>query len=55
NPTIYDAYEELKKENEELLEEYEKKQKELNELNRKKEEFDEHLAKFTLKQQAGIF
>ncbi|VDM21471.1 unnamed protein product [Wuchereria bancrofti] len=54
NPTIYDAYEELKKENEELLEEYEKKQKELNELNRKKEEFDEHLAKFTLKQQAAV-
>uniref|UniRef100_A0AAF5PVW8 Intraflagellar transport protein 74-like protein n=2 Tax=Wuchereria bancrofti TaxID=6293 RepID=A0AAF5PVW8_WUCBA len=54
NPTIYDAYEELKKENEELLEEYEKKQEELNELNRKKEEFDEHLAKFTLKQQAAV-
>uniref|UniRef100_A0A0N4TW66 Intraflagellar transport protein 74 homolog n=1 Tax=Brugia pahangi TaxID=6280 RepID=A0A0N4TW66_BRUPA len=53
NPTIYDAYEELKKENEKLLEEYRMKQKELNELNEKKEQFDEHLAKFTLKQQAA--
>ncbi|VIO93015.1 Uncharacterized protein BM_BM8451 [Brugia malayi] len=53
NPTIYDAYEELKKENEKLLEEYGMKQKELNELNEKKEQFDEHLAKFTLKQQAA--
>ncbi|VDK78384.1 unnamed protein product [Onchocerca ochengi] len=54
NPAICDAYEELKKENEELLEEYQMKQEELNELNQKKEQFDEHLTKFPLKQQASI-
>ncbi|VBB33161.1 unnamed protein product [Acanthocheilonema viteae] len=55
NPAIYDAYEKLKKENEELLEEYQMKQEELNELNQEKKQFDEHLAKFPLKQQASIF
>uniref|UniRef100_A0A8R1XQY6 Intraflagellar transport protein 74 homolog n=1 Tax=Onchocerca volvulus TaxID=6282 RepID=A0A8R1XQY6_ONCVO len=54
NPAICDAYEELKKENEELLEEYQMKQEELNELNQKKEQFDEHLTKFPLKQQASM-
>uniref|UniRef100_A0A0R3S517 Intraflagellar transport protein 74 homolog n=1 Tax=Elaeophora elaphi TaxID=1147741 RepID=A0A0R3S517_9BILA len=54
NPAIYDAYEELKKENEELLEEYQMKQEQLNELNQRKEQFDEHLAKFPLKQQATV-
>ncbi|VDK72624.1 unnamed protein product [Litomosoides sigmodontis] len=54
NPTIYDEYERLKKKNEELLEEYQMKQEKLNELTQKKEEFDEHLAKFPLKQQAII-
>ncbi|CAG9538814.1 unnamed protein product [Cercopithifilaria johnstoni] len=55
NPTIYDAYEKLKMENEKLLEEYRIKQEILNELNEKKKEFDEHLAKFPLKQQATVF
>ncbi|KAM3715896.1 Intraflagellar transport protein [Dirofilaria immitis] len=54
NSAINDAYEELKKKNQELLKEYQMKQQVLNELNQKKEQFDEHLAKFPLKQQATV-
>ncbi|EFO20568.2 hypothetical protein LOAG_07923 [Loa loa] len=54
NPAIYDEYEELKKQNDELLAEYQMKQDELNELNQTKEQFDEHLAKFPLKHQATL-
>uniref|UniRef100_A0A915PS44 Uncharacterized protein n=1 Tax=Setaria digitata TaxID=48799 RepID=A0A915PS44_9BILA len=54
DPTICDAYEELKKENEKILEEYRMKQQQLNELNRKKEQLDDNLAKSPLKQQASM-
>lgn len=52
DPAVRETYEQMKRENEELLEEYQLKQEQLNELNRKKEQLDEELANNPLKQQA---
>ncbi|VDK50114.1 unnamed protein product [Gongylonema pulchrum] len=52
DPSVRESYEEMNRENEELLEEYRLKQDQLNELNRKKGELEDDLARSPLKQQA---